>query len=234
MIATITQVLELALARLSYTITTFVPPLLAGLIILLVSVLMARLSRWMLNRLFKGTAVDRFLQRSGISAIFDPRGRLRATRMVSTAVYWTILLGGALTALNAFNTDLTNRMVETAVSLFPKLVTAAAILLAGIWLAQYLGRGVLVWAANEGISSCRNVASAVRAAVVFVAVVVAADHLNFARNVFLAAFILVAGGVVLAASIAFGLAARKTAERCLQPRHDEETEQAERPLWTHL
>jgi hypothetical protein len=234
MIATIQQVLELALARLSHTFTTFVPSLLAGLTILLVSFVIARLVRWLLNRLFKGIEVDRFLYRSGISTIFDPSGHLRAARIVSAGAYWIVLGAGMLTALSAFDTGLTTKIVETVVFLFPKLVTAGAILLAGVWLAQYLSRGALVWASNEGIPSCRRLAAAVRVVVVFVAVVVAADHLEFARSVFLAAFILLVGGATLAASIALGFGARHAAERYFEPRHDGERPEAERPVWHHL
>ncbi len=234
MIATIQQVLQMALARLSQTVTTFVPALLAGLTILLVAFAIARLVRWLLNHLFKGAGVDRFLYRSGISSIYDPSGRLRATRIVSTGAYWIVLAAGALTALNAFDTTLSTKIVETAVFLFPKLVTAGAILLAGVWLARYLGNGALVWASNEGIPWCRRLAAAVRVVVVFVAVVVAADHLDFARNVFLAAFILLVGGGALAAGIALGLGARGAAERYFELRREGERADEERPVWHHL
>lgn len=234
MIATIEEVLRMALARLSHTVTTFVPPLLAGLTILLVSLAVARLVRWLLNRLFKGAAVDRFLRTSGISSIYDPSGRLRANRIVSIGAYWIILAAGLLTALNAFDTSLSTQIVETAVFLFPKLVTAAVILLAGIWLGRYLGQGALVWASNEGLPYCRRLAAAVRVVVVFVAIVVAADLLNFARNVFLAAFILLVGGGALAASIAIGFSARGAAERWLAARRESEPPEADRPVWHHL
>jgi hypothetical protein len=234
MISTIENIFRMALARLSHTVTTFVPPLLAGLTILVVSFGIARLVRWLLNRLFKGNAVDRFLHQSGISSIYDPAGRLRATRIVSTCAYWIVLGAGLLTALNAFDTSLSSQIVETAVFLFPKLVTAGAILLAGIWLARYLSQGALVWASNEGIHNCRRLAAAVRVVVVFVAIVVAADHLNFARNVFLAAFILLVGGGALAASIAIGFSARGAAERWLGARRESESGEADRPVWHHL
>jgi hypothetical protein len=69
--------------------------------------------------------------------------------------------------------------------------------------------------------------------IVFVAVVVAADHLNFARTVFLAAFLLVVGGLVLAGSIALGLSAHEALKRRLaEPAHSGDGE--EKSLWNHL
>ena len=64
---------------------------------------------------------------------------------------------------------------------------------------------MLVWAVNENFPSPRRLAAVVRILIMFVAVVVAADQLNFARSVFLAAFIIFVGGAVLAASLAIGL-----------------------------
>ena len=234
MIETMQQVLEGVLARLKYQATTYLPSLLAALIILLGAYIAALVARWVLNRIFKGIAVDRFLRRSGLAFMLDRSGRLRATRLVSESVYWLILLGGFLTGLSVFNTDLTTQITQSFVFLLPKLVVAGLILLAGVWLSQFLGRGTLVWAVNEGVPSPRKLAGAVRVAIMFVTVVVAADQLNFARTVFLAAFIILMGGAVFAASLALGLGGRDAASRYFHERAEAREERGERSLWNHL
>ena len=233
MIATLEQVLRGTLGSLSHQITTYLPPLLAALTILLGAFVLASLTRWLLMRSFKGAGLDRFLRESGLSSIlFRTRG-LQSARLVTNLVYWIILLAGVLTGLSAFDSKITSRMVESTVFVFPKLVTAGAILLAGIWLAQYLGRTVLIWTVNEEIPHARRWAAAVRIAVVLTSVVVAADTLDFARSVFLAAFIIAAGGVVLALSLALGLGGRAAAERFFLERQERHTEREE-ALWRHL
>ena len=72
-----------------------------------------------------------------------------------------------------------------------------------------------------------------RVLVVFVAVVVAAEHLDFARTVFLAAFILLVGGMTLAASIAVGIGAHDAVQRHVRDAQ-QPTERQERSLWDHL
>ncbi len=158
MIDTMRQVLEAVLERLRYQVTTYLPSILAALIILAGAYVTALVARWMLNRIFKGTAVDRFLRRSGLAFMIDSSGRLRATRVVAETAYWLILLAGFLTGLSAFNTDLTTRMTQEFVLLLPKILVTGLILLAGIWLSQYLGRSALVWAVNEGIPQPRRIA----------------------------------------------------------------------------
>jgi hypothetical protein len=234
MIATLHQILERTLERLGTITTAYLPPLLAGLVIFAAALLFAKLARWLMMRMTKVSGFEQFLAQSGLSSMLGRSGRVRAVRLVAATVFWAILLTGALTALSAFDTNLTSRIIETVVFLLPKLVTAGAILLAGAWLGQYVGRSVLVWACNEGIPYPRALATAVRLFVVFVAVVVAAEHLDFARIVFLAAFIMVVGGMTLAASIAFGIGAHDVVTRHVRDAQQRQVERQERSLWNHL
>ncbi len=233
MIGTLQQIVERALERLGYTATTYVPPLLAGLVIFLAALAIATLARFALMKMTKAAGVDRFLLQSGLSSLIGRSGRLRAAPLLAGAVYWLILLVGFLTGLSAFDSALTSRMIEGVVFLLPKLVTAGVILLGGAWLGQYLGRSTLVWACNEGLPHPRRLAAAVRILIVFVSVVVAADHLDFARSVFLAAFVLLVGGAVLAAGIAVGLGAHSAVEKHLGSSEAAENGK-ERSLWSHL
>lgn len=233
MIETLRKVLEDALERLRYQISTYVPSLLAALTLVLGAYLTALLARWLIYRIFKGRTIDKFLRQSGVAFLVDPSGRLRATRLVAESVYWCLLLSGVLLGLNVFGTDLTTRIVQSFLFLLPKLFIAGLILLGGAWLGQYLGRGMLVWAVNENFPAPRRLAAVVRILIMFVAVVVAADQLDFARSVFLAAFIILVGGAVLTASLAIGLN-RGAVPRFLDDRRPGAESSEERSLWSHL
>jgi hypothetical protein len=240
MFETLKKVLESALERLQYQVTTYLPALLAALTLVLGAYLSALLARWLIYRIFKGLAIDKFLRQSGVAflvdpsgRLVDPSGRLRATRLVAETVYWCILLSGFLLGVNVFGTDLTNQIVRSFMSLLPRLFVAGLILLGGTWLGQYLGRSMLVWAVNENFPSPRRLAAVVRILIMFVAVVVASDQLNFARSVFLAAFIIFVGGAVLAASLLIGLG-RGSVRRFLEEKSDQTGESGERSLWSHL
>ncbi|MEX2264045.1 MAG: hypothetical protein WD696_18980 [Bryobacteraceae bacterium] len=234
MIRTLQQILERAVERLADTSMTYLPPLLAGLVILLVAYLIARMVRWMFNRMIKASGVDRFLLQSGISSMLDRSGRLHAAQLVAQTAYWMVILIGVLTALNAFNTELTTRIISSVVLLLPKLVTAALILVAGVWLGKYLGRSMLVWAHNEEMPWPRKLAAVVRTGIIFVSIVVAADHLDFARGVFLAAFVLLMGGAVVSLSIALGMSTHYAIKRRLEEERPRAEEMEEKSLWNHL
>jgi hypothetical protein len=239
MIDTLNAIIRGALERLSQQMQHDLPPVIAALVILLVAFLFARFARWLVLRVFKGIELDLWLRRSGLSAIVNPSGTLRASRVAARTAYWGILFIGLLAALNALGTQVTSRMAEQIVFLFPKVVAGGLILLAGMWLGQYLGRSALIWAVNEDLPGPRRIALAVRAIVVFAAVVVAADALDFAKGVFLAAFVLILGGIALAAGLALGLGTRDAITRRLAGRpHETERRDEhaleERTLWNHL
>jgi hypothetical protein len=242
MTETFGRVMGSALERLQEQMVALVPPTLAGAVILLVAYLLAPLSRWLILRVFKGLAIDRFLRRSGLAFILDPSGHLRAARAAAGAAYWGLLIGGVLTALSVFNTQLTTQIVQSVVFLLPNLVLAGAILLAGTWLSQHLARSALVWAVNESIPYPRRLAALVRVLLMFVAVVVAADQLDFARSVFLAAFIMIGGGLILTVSLAVGVGAGRGFGRFLAGRQEHTgsgapehtTDDRPQSLWSHL
>ena len=233
MIQNLQEVAQRAFERAASQIIAWIPPLLVALAILAVAFALARLVRWAISRVFKGVQLDRFLTESGVWSVFALEQRLSVAPIVAGSAYYLVLLMGVLAAINVLDTKLTAQIVEGTVLLFPKMITAAAILLLGVWLGQFLGRGALVWAVNEEIPRPRRVAAFVRTAVVFVSVVVASEAMGFAPHVFFAAFVIVGGGIVLAASLAFGLGARVAVQRWLWS-DSADRDERESSLYHHL
>ena len=234
MIEVFKAVLAETAARLNQHVTTFLPPLLVGLTLILAAYIVAAALRWLLYKVFKGMTMDRVLRQSGIAFMLDRRGRLRATGLVAEAVFWGILLTGVLFGLSVFDTDLTTRLIQGFVFLIPKLLIGGFVLLAGAWLSQFLGRALLVWAVGENLPSPRRLAAGARVLIMFAAVVIAADLLDFARSVFLAAFIILVSGAVLTASLVFGLDARGRLRSANEPKPSESETETGRSLWSHL
>ncbi|MBI4905716.1 MAG: hypothetical protein HY820_18935 [Acidobacteria bacterium] len=234
MIRLLQEIFEKALARLGQHLTTYVPPLMVAVVILLAAYLVAKVVRWLILKAVKGISLDRFLRESGLSSMLDQSGRMRSASLVAAVAYWAILGVGLLTALDVFDTKLTSQIIESTVFLFPKLLTAAAILVAGFWLAQYLSRSVLVWAVNENIPLARRLAAVVKVIVGFVAVVIAADMLSFASQVFFAAFVIFAGAVALATGLAVGFGVRGAVQRFLLQQGERQPGEQEKSLFDHL
>jgi hypothetical protein len=231
---TLITILKGVMNRLHFQATTYLPSLIAAGIVILGALIVAVVTRSILYRIFKGTAIDRFMRRSGVAHVIDPTGRFRATPVAAEMAYWSILAFGVLAGLSVFGTDLTSELIQRLVLTIPRLVIATLIVLAGAWLSQYLARWMLVWAFSERLPYPRRLAAAVRVMVFFIAVVVAADHLNFARTVFLTAFVILIGGLVLTISLALGIGASGRVRDYLKDAPKRAALKEERPLWTHL
>lgn len=230
MIGTLQEILERTGQMLYGQATLLAPALLAALVIMMVAWGLAWLVRWCLLRVYHASRLEKFLSDSGLRPML---GQMPGALMAGTALYTAILLGGFLTAISVFDTRLAAGIVEGTVYLLPKLLAAAAIVIAGLWLARYFGRSVLVWVSNEQLPGPRRWAAATRVAIAFSSVVVAAHVLNFAPHVFLSAFIIVLGGAVLATSLWVGLAGREALRRALE-RGPARKREEEPELWHHL
>jgi hypothetical protein len=240
MIEALRSILSGALERLSGQVKTELPMLLAAVVILVVAVLVAKIARWLIRRAFKGIELDEWLRRTGVSAMINRSGTIRASRVAGHIVYWAIVIAGCVAALNVFEARLTTQLAESFALLLPRLAGAGAILVGGMLLGQYLGRSALIWAVNEDFPGPRKLALAIRILVVLGTAAVAANVIDFAGIVFLWAFVLVAGGIILTASLALGLGARDTVRRTLEE-HERAAQAAaaadrinERSLWNHL
>lgn len=235
MSASFSQLWERTLGTVVEHMARWLPPLLVALVVLAAAFILARLAHWVLLHTFQGKAFDRFLTQSGITHLLRRPGQWRSARLVAEGVYALVLVVGALVALSAFDSSATTRIVETVAMLLPKLAIAAVLLLAGAWLAQFLGRSTLVWAVNENLPRPRHWANGVRALIFGLTVVVAADTLNFAPIAFLGTYLLLVAGVVLSVSLAIGMAGRETLRRYFtkEEPHSEDHEHAA-SLWNHL
>ncbi len=227
-------ILDGVMDHLSHYLKTDLPSILAALIIIAGAHVVGAVLRWLLYRGFKGLAMDKFLRQSGFVFMLAPSGRLRATRLVAETVYWCTLLAGVLLAMRVFESDILMQLVQRFIFLLPKLLSAGFVLLVGAWLSRYLSRSTLVWAVNEGFPSARHMATTVRIITMFVAVVVAADHLDFGKDVFLAAFIILVGGAMLTASLAIGIGASSGVRHFLESRQEQSRESSERSVLDHL
>ncbi len=233
MFRTLSEILGRTVEQLSRPVTLHAPQVLASAVLLAATVLVAGVVRWLLQRLVRARALERFLLQSGLCDFLPRSGKIRAARLIADAAFWALIVGGALLAVSAIDSSLTSSFVESSVRLLPKIVTAGAIVLAGAWLARYFSRGVVVWACNEGIRYPRRLAAGVRVLVTFAAVVMAANELEFARTIFIAAFLIVFGGLMLAASIAAGISARELLKRHLdRPAESDPAENGS--LWRHV
>jgi hypothetical protein len=211
------DVIRKTLSGFEERLAAFGPNLLAMIVILAAGVLAAGLVRLGLRVLLPRLRFDRFAERVGLAAVLAKGGILSApSSVVATVLAWAVLAIFVLLAIGALNLQIAMDLVSRAFSYLPQLLIAAALLVLGALLAAFLRRSVLIAAVNAGLPSARFLAGAVHSAVLVLFVAMALEHLGVGRQIILASFTILFGGVVLALSLAFGLAGRDMARGFLE------------------
>ncbi len=213
MFGTLQQILLQTWQNLVQHMLTFVPNLLAMLLILAIGWLVARVLQWAVSRM--SAPLGRSLRRWGVADRYGDEG---APHLVARGVFWIVFLCAALMGVDALNTQLGSRLVTSAFLFLPRLLAAGLIVLGGLLLGRFLARGALIWAVNEGIGPARLIASAVRLGIGALTFVAAAEQIGVARTAVLAAFVILLSATLLTAAIAIGLGSRKRVERWLDRR----------------
>jgi hypothetical protein len=195
----------------------FGPNLLAMVVLLVVGLLAAGLVRAGLGLVLPRVGFDRFAQRAGLSLVLERCGLVRpASALLALALAWLLFGVFVLLAVGALDLQFAMDLLTRAFTYLPQVLVAVALLVAGMLLAGFAERSVLIAAVNAGVASARLLARAARTGLLVLFVAMACEHLGVGRHVLLASFTILFGGIVLSLSLAFGLAGRDLAREALE------------------
>ncbi len=211
------DVIRKTLSGFEADLAAFGPRLLAMLVILGVGLAVAAVIRVMVRLLLPRLGFDRFAERSGMSVVLRKGGIASPpSHLVAVLAAWSTLAVFVLLAIGALDLQYSRDLVSRTFTYLPQLLIAAALLVLGGLVAAFLRRSVLIAAVNAGLPSARLLAGGVHAALLILFVAMALEHLGVGRQVILVSFTILFGGVVLALSLAFGLAGRDLAREVLE------------------
>jgi hypothetical protein len=210
------DVIRKTLAGFGERLEAFGPNLLAMLVILAVGIFSAMALRVLVKVLLPWVGFDRFADRSGLGLVLQ-KGGIKSTPsgFVAVALAWTVLGVFVLLAIGALDLQIAMDLVSRAFTYLPQLLIAVAILVLGSLISGFLRRSVLIAAVNAGFPYARLLAGGVNTALMILFVAMALEHLGLGRQVILASFTIVFGGLVFALALSFGLAGRDLAREFL-------------------
>jgi hypothetical protein len=219
------DVIRKTLTGFGERLVAFGPSILAMIVILLAGVLVAGALNFLLKMLLPRLGFDRFAQRLGLGQMLQRGGVKRsASGAVASLLAWAALAVFVVLAIGALNLDFAMDLLSRTFSYLPQVIIAAALLALGAVVSAFLRRSVLIAAVNAGLASARLLAGGVQVALMVLFTAMALEHLGVGRQVLLASFTILFGGVVFALSLAFGLAGRDLArgflERLVRARDD--------------
>jgi Mechanosensitive ion channel, conserved TM helix len=210
------RILRQATSQIADHVVNFLPGVLVSLVLILVALVVAVLTRMALLRALRSLEFDRRAGQYDLAALAGLPTATSPSLTIARVVYWTIVILGLLISLTALNATIPSRLALSVFEYLPHLLAALMILIVGAITARFLARSTLIGAVNMQIQSARLLSLIVKWLVLLVAVAMALDHLSIGRSVLLLAFGILFGGVVFAAALALGLGVRDVVSRTLE------------------
>lgn len=166
---------------------------------------------------------ERLSENAGTARLLTKAALPSTTELLSAFVFWIVWLGFILMGISSLGFGLQEHISRLFLYL-PRILVALLIMLFGLAAASFLSRAALLTAVNANWRSPRLISSAVRFAMVVLALAMAFEQLGLAEQTILAAFSILFGALMLGLAIAFGLGGRDLARRVLERRFAQEPE----------
>jgi len=198
-------------------LSSFVPQLIAALLLLFVGWLLAKIARTGVRRLLTTLKFDKITEKSGLEAFMQHAElELSLAGVIGNLVYWLIILVMIVTVANSLGLQMVADLFNKVVLYIPNVIVAILVLVFGTILARFINRLVFAWLSNMEFEGALTVSTFSEYAMMVFVFFIAMEQLQIANELLTAAFIIAFGAVGLAFAIAFGLGARDWATRVIE------------------
>ncbi len=205
-------------------LASFVPQLIAALVLLLLGWMLAKLARTGVMRLLALLKFDKATEKSGLEAFMKHADLdLSVGKLLGNLVYWLIILVMIVTVANSLGLSMVAELFNKVVLYIPNVIVAILVLVFGTILARFINRLVFAWLNNMEFEGALTVSTFSEYAMLVFVFFMAMEQLQIANELLTAAFIISFGAIGLAFAIAFGLGARdwaaKVVEKVMEEKH---------------
>jgi hypothetical protein len=193
-------------------LASFVPQMLAALLLLFVGWLLANLVRTGVLKLLDVLHFDSLAEKTGIEA-FLKQGHLdlSLSRILAKLTYWIIIFIVIVTVANSLGLHMVADLFNKIVLYIPNIIVAILVLVFGVLVARFINRMVFAYLNNIGVQGALTISTLSEYGVIIFVVFVALEQLAIGTTLLTAAFQIGFGAIGLAFALAFGLGGREWA-----------------------
>jgi len=191
-------------------VATFLPKLVAAIVIILVGLFVARLAASLLNKVLERVGFDRAVERGGIRQLLA-RSKYDASDILARLVFWTLVLITLQLAFGVFGSNPVSDLLEGLIAYLPNVVVAIIIVV----VAGVVARAVkdLLTSLLGAIEGGRFIATAASVAILVFGVFAALDQLKIAPRIVTGLWYALLAIVVGSAVVAIGGGGIRTMQR---------------------
>lgn len=211
------------------------PKVLALVSFIVVGILVGLTMKAVLQRLLRAARVDVLSERWGLQASLAKAGiKQPFSQVVGRLAFWTVFVIFVLMGVDALGLPTTADLMGQLLGYLPSVLAAGLLILVGVLLGNFLAEATLIATVNAQIQEARFIAGLVRWGIFLFTAAMVLTQLGIAKEIVVAAFSIVFGGVILALAIAVGLGGRNIARDALERRWRKAKDKEERDEIAHL
>jgi len=198
-------------------LASFIPQLIAALVLLFVGWIVAKLVRTGMLHLLKVIHFDVLAQKSGVEA-FLRQGDLDVSlsKLLSNLMYWLLILVVVVTVSNSLGLQMVADLFNKVVLYIPNIIVAILVLVFGSVLARFINRIIFAYLNNIGVEGALTISTISEYAVLIFVFFIALEQLQIGTQLITAAFQIGFGAIGLAFALAFGLGGKEWAAGVIQ------------------
>jgi len=200
-------------------IAHLLPKLLALFTFLALGLAAGWLMKVLLLRLLKAFRFDALCERFGLGSSLAKTGMHQSpSHLIGRLSFWLVFLLFAFMGIDALDLTATTNMMSSIIDFLPHTIAAVVLLLFGVLLANFMAEAALIATVNAQIEEARIIASFIRWGVLLFTAAMVLTQLGIAKEIVVAAFSIMFGGVMLALAIGIGLGGQSIAKDFLEQR----------------
>ena len=180
----------------------YIPQIVGAIIVLIIGIIIANIVGGIVKRILRALHVDTFFKRitllEGVHS-----SRFSISNFFGSLVKWLIIIAFLIPTADALGLPQVSNFLNTVLLYIPNVIAAVAILVVGLYLADFLGKtiGGFLQASTIGPGNARMLANIAKYAVIVFSCMAALVQLHIVPQLVEILF----AGLVLAIALAFGL-----------------------------
>jgi hypothetical protein len=200
-------------------IALFLPKLMALLTFLVLGLAMGWLVQVLLVRALKTFRFDQLCEQVGLAPALGKAGMKQpVSHLIGRLSFWIVFVLFTFMGIDALDLPATTNLMNGILGFVPHVFVAILVALVGALLANFSAEAALIAAVNAQIQEARLIANLIRWGVLLFTAAMVLAQLGIAKDIVVAAFSIIFGGIVLALAIALGLGGRTIAKDALERR----------------
>ena len=199
------------------------PALIGALIILVIGFIIAKVLQGVVTRVLQSMGFEGWMESGGIKQFFD-RSQTNQTPLsiLGKLVFWLVFFIAITMAVDTLGISAISDVLAQLIAYIPQIIAAILILVLATLLANFVA-GIV-----RGATGSELAGSIAQYGIIVFAAFAALTQLGIAEELIAPTFLILLGGVALAAAIAFGLGGQGVAKRVVEDGYEKSGEARQR------